>query len=282
LIATHHHRTMIAMPKPGQAAVPDASSATPGDRIAKVIARSGLCSRRAAEALILEGRVTLNGKALATPAVTVTQRDVVRVDGKELAAPDPPRLWRYHKPSGLVTTNRDPQGRPTIFERLPADLPRVMTIGRLDITTEGLLLLTNDGALARALELPKTGWLRRYRVRVHGQVDQARLDQLSRGITIDGVRFRGIDARLEREQGSNAWISMSLREGQNREIKTVLAALGLQVTRLIRTNYGPFALGQLERGQVSEIARKVLREQLPEPFRSQLKPLELPHAHRRR
>jgi 23S rRNA pseudouridine2605 synthase len=276
LITGRHPSTIRAMSGPGQAAEKR------GERIAKVIARSGLCSRRAAEALILGGHVTLNGKVLESPAVTVGSEDQIRVDGKQLAAPEPPRLWRYHKSPGLVTTTSDPQGRPTIFARLPAGLPRVVTIGRLDITTEGLLLLTNDGGLARALELPKTGWLRRYRVRVHGVVDEDRLARLAGGITLDGIRYRGIDARLERRQGTNAWISMALREGKHREVKTVLAAMGLEVTRLIRTSFGPFSLGALTRGEVEEVPRRVLREQLPAPFNTARRPEREPHAHYRR
>lgn len=268
------------MTKDGQAAaVPTAAR---GERIAKVIARSGLCSRRDAERLIGEGRVTVNGSRLATPAVTVSGHEDIRVDGRPLAASGPPRLWRYYKPAGLVTTNRDPQGRPTIFERLPGDLPRVVTVGRLDMTTEGLLLLTNDGGLARVLEHPDTGWIRRYRVRVHGAVDEAALAGLKSGVAIDGIRYGAIEARLERVQGSNAWLQLALREGRNREVKNVLAHLGLAVTRLIRISFGPFTLKGLERGGVEEVARRVLRDQLPEPFAGALKPERRPGADRRR
>jgi 23S rRNA pseudouridine2605 synthase len=252
------------------------------NRIAKVIARSGLCSRRQAEVWISEGRVSINGKNITSPAVNVTNKDNISVDGNLLPAPGPPRLWRYHKPSGLVTTNRDPENRPTIFERLPKDLPRVLTIGRLDITTEGLLLLTNDGDLARALELPKTGWLRRYRVRVHGRVDEAALAKLKNGVVIDGIAYREIDARLERTQGANAWLIMSLREGKNREIKNVLTAINLRVNRLIRTHFGPFTLGKLERGAVEEVPSKVLRDQLPANFQESLKPQRLFDAYHSR
>jgi len=233
-----------------------------GSRIAKVMARAGLCSRRDAEAWIAAGRVSVNGKLLESPAYNVCDADDVRVDGQRLAAPERTRLFLFHKPRGLVTTARDPEGRPTIFDALPPNLPRVVAIGRLDINTEGLLLLTNDGGLARALELPATGWLRRYRVRAHGTIDQARLDSLSGGISLDGVDYAGIEAKLDREQGSNAWITMGLREGKNREIKKVLEHLGLSVNRLIRVSFGPFELGDLSEGEVAEVRTRVLRDQL--------------------
>ncbi|MBL6761780.1 MAG: rRNA pseudouridine synthase, partial [PS1 clade bacterium] len=240
----------------------DKKSAFEGDRIAKVLARAGVCSRRDAERYIADGRVAVNGRRLDTPAFNVTQKDNITVDGKPLAEPDPPRLWRYHKPAGLVTTNRDPQGRETVFQKLPPSLPRVNTVGRLDINTEGLLLLTNDGGMKRFLELPSTGWLRRYRVRAFGKADEARLQGLKRGIEIDGVRYRSIEASLERVQGGNVWLTMALREGKNREIKKVLEALELKVNRLIRLSFGPFQLGQLESGKVEEVPRRVLRQQL--------------------
>ena len=233
-----------------------------GQRIAKVMARAGLCSRRDAEAWIAEGRVVVNGKTLDSPAFNVTPEDDVRVDGKPLAAPERTRLFLYNKPRGLATTARDPQGRPTIFEQLPQDLPRVVAVGRLDINTEGLMLLTNDGGLARVLELPSTGWLRRYRVRAHGEIAQAPLDALREGVTIDGVDYAGIEAALDRAQGSNVWMTMGLREGKNREIKKVLEHLGLAVNRLIRISFGPFQLGDLEEGAVEEVRTRVLRDQL--------------------
>lgn len=230
--------------------------------MAKFLARAGVCSRRDAERLIAEGRVKVNGRTLDTPATKVTSEDKVSVDGRPVAVAEPTRLWRYHKPSGLVTTHRDPAGRPTVFERLPPGMPRVISVGRLDLTSEGLLLLTNDGALARRLELPSNGWVRRYRARAFGRVEQEELDRLKNGVTIDGVRYGPIEAKLERRQGANAWITLSLTEGKNREVRRVLEALGLKVNRLIRTAYGPFQLGALAPGAVEEIPRKVLRDQL--------------------
>jgi 23S rRNA pseudouridine2605 synthase len=235
---------------------------TAPERIAKVLAGAGLCSRRDAERWIAEGRVSVNGAVLASPAVTVTADTDIRVDGKPIPQPDRARLWRYHKPAGLVTTHRDDKNRPTVFDALPKDLPRLISIGRLDLNSEGLLLLTNDGALARRLELPATGWIRRYKVRVHGTVDPARLEPLARGITVDGVAYGPIRAGLERTQGSNAWIAMALTEGKNREVRRVLEHLDLQVTRLIRLSFGPFQLGQLARSEVAEVPRKALAEQL--------------------
>ncbi|HJT05314.1 MAG TPA: pseudouridine synthase [Stellaceae bacterium] len=239
-----------------------AEAAPKGERIAKRLARAGVCSRRDAERWIAEGRVAVDGKVLASPALTVTEASDIRVDGKPLPAAEPARLWRYHKPAGLVTTHRDEQGRATVFDRLPPELPRVVSVGRLDLTSEGLLLLTNDGELSRALELPARGWLRRYRARVHGAVDPARLAALEAGITIDRMSYGPIRAVLDREQGSNAWLTMSLHEGKNREIRRVMEHLGLSVSRLIRIAYGPFQLGDLPRGAVEEVPRKVLREQL--------------------
>ncbi len=237
-------------------------SSVEGERIAKFLARAGVCSRRDAERLIEEGRVKLNGKKLDTPAVKVTAKDKVLVDGRPIGAPEATRLWRYHKPAGLVTTHRDPAGRPTVFERLPETLPRVVSVGRLDLTSEGLLLLTNDGALARRLELPANGWLRRYRARAYGTIAQEELDKLKKGIEIDGVRYGPIEATLESGRGANVWIALSLSEGKNREVRRVLEALGLRVNRLIRIAYGPFQLGVLAPGAVDEISGKVLRDQL--------------------
>jgi 23S rRNA pseudouridine2605 synthase len=233
------------------------------DRLAKVIARAGLCSRRDAEGWIADGRVSVNGKKVVTPAFNVTSRDKIEVDGLPLAARQGTRMWLYHKPAGLVVTEKDPEGRETIFEALERKgLPRVLTVGRLDINTEGLLLLTNDGGLKRVLELPSTGWLRRYRVRAFGQVTQAQLDQLKNGITVEGVQYGPITATLEREQGSNVWLVLGLREGKNREVKNVLGSLGLEVNRLIRISYGPFQLGDLAEGAVEVIKSRMLRDQL--------------------
>ena len=232
------------------------------ERISKVMARAGVASRRDIERMILDGRVKLNGVLLDTPVVNVTLTDKIEVDDVPIRGIERTRLWLYHKPAGLVTTNADPEGRPTVFDNLPEELPRVMSIGRLDINTEGLLLLTNDGGLARVLELPTTGWLRRYRVRAHGEIDQEALDKLKEGIAVDGVLYGSIDATLDRTQGSNVWITMGLREGKNREIKNVLGALGLEVNRLIRISYGPFQLGELPEGHVLEVRGRTLRDQL--------------------
>ncbi len=240
----------------------EASQVRAGQRIAKVMARAGVCSRREAEAWITEGRVSVNGEVLASPAFNVSEADDVRVDGKRLGAAERTRLFLFHKPRGFVTTARDPEGRATVFDALPPGLPRVVAVGRLDINTEGLLLLTNDGGLARVLELPSTGWLRRYRVRAHGSIDQAALDALGGGITIDGVDYLGIEAKLDREQGSNVWITLGLREGKNREIKKVLEHLGLAVNRLIRVSFGPFELGDLAEREAAEVRTRVLRDQL--------------------
>ncbi len=241
------------------------SATNGGERIAKRLARAGLCSRRDAERWIAEGRVAVNSRVLDSPACVVHPGDVVQVDGKVIPEPEPARLWRYHKPSGLVTTARDEKGRETVFDRLPADLPRVVSIGRLDLTTEGLLLLTNDGELARFLELPATGWTRRYRVRVFGEVDERQLAALEKGPTIEGVKYGPIEAVLDRVQGRNAWLTVSLKEGKNREIRKVMESLGLQVNRLIRVAYGPFQLGKLEEGAVEEVPKRVVREQIA-PF----------------
>ncbi len=247
--------------KPRPAAAETVGADVP-QRISKIMARAGVASRRDIERMIMEGRVSLNGKLLDSPVVNATLADHIEVDGQPIRGIERTRLWLYHKPSGLVTTNSDPEGRPTVFDNLPEDLPRVLSIGRLDINTEGLLLLTNDGGLARVLELPATGWLRRYRVRAHGSIDQAALDKLKDGIAVDGVLYGAIDATLDKVQGSNVWITMGLREGKNREIKNVMGALGLDVNRLIRISYGPFQLGELPEGQAQEIRGRTLRDQL--------------------
>ncbi len=234
----------------------------PGDRIAKVLARAGVASRREAERMIQLGRVRVNGKLIESPALNVTAADVIEVDGKPLDAPQPARLWLYHKPTGLVTTTRDEQGRPTIYDDLPPELPRVVSVGRLDLNSEGLLLLTNDGGVKRRLELPSTGWLRRYRVRVKGTVSDTTLEPLRQGLVVDGERFQPMIASFDRQQGANAWLTVGLREGKNREIRRAMADLGLTVNRLIRISYGPFQLGQLKSGEVEEIRPRVLRDQL--------------------
>ncbi len=233
-----------------------------GERIAKVIARAGVCSRREAERLIAAGRVALNGEKLDSPAVNVTADQRITIDGEVLPAPAPPRLWRYHKPAGLITSARDPQGRPTVFASLPPELGRLLSVGRLDINSEGLLLLTNDGALKRRLELPANGWTRRYRARVHGRPDPKKLADLVRGVRVDGVDYGPIRAELERQTGANAWLKMALTEGKNREVRKVLEHLGLAVNRLIRVAYGPFQLGRLPRRAIEEVPAKVLAEQL--------------------
>ncbi len=235
-----------------------------GERIAKLMARAGLASRRDAEEWVTQGRVTVNGRVINSPALDVTENDKVLVDGKPLPERERTRLFLYHKPKGLMTTHEDPEGRPTVFDNLPEGLPRLISIGRLDYNTEGLLLLTNDGGLARTLELPDTGWLRRYRVRAHGEVTQAQLDELKNGIEVDGVRYGSIDAELERDLGSNVWITFAIREGKNREVRNVMAHLGLEVNRLIRISYGPFQLAEIAEGQVEEVKTRVLREQLGE------------------
>ena len=235
-----------------------------GERIAKVVSRAGLASRRDAEEWIVQGRVTVNGRVINSPALDVTANDVITVDGKPLPPRERTRLFMFHKPRGLMTTHADPEGRPTVFDNLPEGLPRLISIGRLDFNTEGLLLLTNDGGLARALELPDTGWLRRYRVRAHGEVTQAQLDELKKGVEVDGVKYGPIDATLERDQGANVWLVFAIREGKNREVRNVMAHLGLEVNRLIRVSYGPFQLGELAEGEVEEVKTRVLREQLGE------------------
>ncbi len=237
-----------------------------GERIAKVIARAGLCSRRDAERWIEAGRVRVNGETLSSPALAVTDKDEIIVDNKPLPRKETTRLFLYHKPVGLVTSHRDEKGRQTVFDALPKELPRVMSVGRLDLNTEGLLLLTNDGELSRYLELPATGWSRRYRVRVMGKVDEKRLDGLKKGIRIDGINYQSIKAVLETHKGSaNQWLHITLHEGKNREIRRVMEALHLQVNRLIRVGYGPFELGKLLRGAVEEVNSDAIREQI-KPF----------------
>ena len=246
----------VTDPKSDKAAKP------PGTRIAKVLSRAGVASRREAERMIELGEVAVNGRVIDSPALNVTGADRITVRGEPLAAAEPARLWLYYKPDGLVTTASDERGRPTIFDALPPDLPRVMTIGRLDLTSEGLLLLTNDGALKRRLELPSTGWLRKYRVRIKGNPTDPDLDPLRRGIEVDGERFLPMEVRLDRHQGANAWLTVGLREGRNREIRRAMNAIGLTVNRLIRVSYGPFRLNEMQPGDVEEVRGKVLRDQL--------------------
>lgn len=231
-------------------------------RIAKAMSRAGLCSRREAERWIADGRVSINGQVLKTPAIEVKPRDKVLVDGKPLPVAEPARLWRYNKPKGVVTTHNDPQGRPTVFESLPASLPRVISVGRLDFNTEGLILLTNDGELARHLELPATGWLRRYRVRAKGRVTDADLAVLKDGVEIEGVQYGPVEAAIDTVQGANIWLTVGIREGKNREVRKVLGHLGLEVNRLIRVSFGPFQLLDLKPGDAEPVRRRVLADQL--------------------
>lgn len=246
-------------PKP--AAKPEGSPSE-GDRIAKVLARAGVASRRDAEKMIAEGRVAVNGKVIDSPALNVTGRDKLEVDGAPLAAAEPARLWLYHKPLGLVTSARDEKGRETVFDKLPEDMPRVMSVGRLDLNSEGLLLLTNDGEVKRKLELPSTGWVRKYRVRVNGRPGDDTFEPLRRGLTVEGETFQGMSVSIDRQQGANAWLTVGLREGKNREIRRAMEAVGLTVNRLIRISYGPFRLGELKPGAVEEVKARVLRDQL--------------------
>jgi 23S rRNA pseudouridine2605 synthase len=273
------HRT--GEPRPGQDTSGEARSpAEASDRIAKALARAGVGSRRDVERLIAEGRVALNGQVLATPAVKVEPGDILTVDGKVVGEAEPARLFRYHKPVGLVTTHKDPQGRPTVFDALPKGLPRLISVGRLDLNSEGLLLLTNDGGLARGLELPNAGIIRRYRARAHGRITQEKLDGLQAGVTVEGVSYGPIEARLDKAkdgpQGSNLWITVTLAEGKNREVRRVLESVGLKVNRLIRLSYGPFALGTLEAGEIEEVGPRVIREQLS----AMIAPANLPKGDR--
>jgi 23S rRNA pseudouridine2605 synthase len=254
-------KTSLPRPAPADAPIPERKSA---ERVAKVIARAGLASRREVEMWIMAGRVSVNGAVIASPALNVRATDSIIVDGQPLPERERTRLFLYYKPRGLVTTNSDPEGRPTIFGALPKNLPRLISVGRLDLNTEGLLLLTNDGGLARVLELPETGWLRRYRVRALGRVTQAALDALRGGVEIAGVRYGAIEATLDREQGANVWLTFSIREGKNREVRNVLEHLGLQVNRLIRLSFGPFQLAEMREGAVEEVRTRTLREQLGE------------------
>lgn len=243
-----------------------------GDRIAKVLARAGVASRREAERMIEAGRITVNGKDISSPALNVTPADTITVDGVEVGEPEPARIWLYHKPTGLVTTTNDEKGRETVFDSLPEELPRVMSIGRLDINSEGLLLLTNDGGVKRRLELPSTGWVRRYRVRVKGYPRDETLDPIRRGLVLDGERFQPMNVTLDRQQGANAWLTVSLREGKNREIRRAMEAVHLDVNRLIRVSYGPFKLGELRAGAVEELKARVVRDQLGLNEKPKLKP----------
>jgi len=251
------------------------------ERIAKALARAGLCSRREAERWIADGRVSVNAVVLETPAVVVGEADAIAVDGKPIPGAEPTRLWRYHKAKGLITSHSDPQGRPTVFANLPKSLPRVVSVGRLDFNSEGLLLLTNDGALARHLEHPSTGWTRRYRVRAHGEADPKALERLAQGVTVEGVRYGPVDAKLESIKGDNTWLLFSLKEGKNREVRRLCEHLGLAVTRLIRVAYGPFQLGDLERGEVATVTPKQLTGQLGKAA-EQFRIGGEQHAHRRR
>lgn len=239
------------------------TNSTPkGERIAKVLSRAGVASRREAERMIEAGRVSVNGTLIESPALNVTESDKIAVDGAAIEAADEPRMWLYHKPRGLVTTERDELGRTTVFDKLPEDLPRVMTIGRLDLNSEGLLLLTNDGGIKRRLELPSTGWVRKYRVRVNGVPSDESLEPLRTGLTVDGQRFQPMVVTLDSQKGANAWMTISLKEGKNREIRRAAETVGLTVNRLIRVSYGPFRLGDLKSGEVNEVRRKVVRDQL--------------------
>ena len=233
--------------------------ANKGERIAKIIARAGLASRRESEKLILDGKVKVNGKTISSPARNLSRDDVVEVDGKLLSPPEKTRIWMYHKPVGLISTSKDEKNRPTIFDKLPNEMPRVLSIGRLDLNSEGLLLLTNDGELKRRLELPSTGWLRSYRVRVKGRLNENMLEPLRRGISVDGTQFKPMQVSFDRQTGANAWLSIGLREGKNREIRKALSLLGLSVNRLIRISFGDFELGKLKKGEIEEVRSSIVK-----------------------
>ena len=240
-----------------------------GERIAKVLARAGVCSRRDAERMITEGRVAVDGSVLTSPAINVTRKNVITVDGRRIAPAEETRVWRYHKAPGAITAARDPQGRSTVFGHLPEDMPRVVSVGRLDYNTEGLLLLTNDGELARHLELPRNAWRRRYRVKVNGRVDRKKLASVASGLIVDGVRYGPVRIEVESDEGENHWLSVTVQEGKNREVRNIMAHLGLKVARLVRVEYGPFFLGPLPRGAVEEVPQRVLRRSLKEFFESE-------------
>jgi 23S rRNA pseudouridine2605 synthase len=251
----------------------DNQSKFEGERIAKRLARAGICSRRDAERMIEAGRVMVDGKTITSPALNVTDANIISVDGDAIEAAEETRVWRYHKPAGTITTTSDPQGRPTVFEKLPPELPRVVSVGRLDFNTEGLLLLTNDGELARHLELPANAWLRHYRVRVYGDIDAKKLAALANGITISGIRYEPMKIEIEKgkEEGANKWLSVTIREGKNREVRKIMEHMDLQVTRLIRTAFGPFQLGKLPRGGIEEVPRGPLRDSVGKFFESRKK-----------
>lgn len=232
------------------------------ERLAKFMSHSGVCSRREAEEYIKQGRVTVNGEVVSTPAFNVEGTEKILFDGEKLPQKDKTRLWLYHKPSGLITTHKDEQGRETVFDHLPIGMPRVISVGRLDLNSEGLLLLTNNGELSRELELPQNAWSRRYRVRVHGKVDKQKLESLAKGVEVEGVAYGKVIAVIDSQNGSNAWLTVTLNEGKNREIRKLMKFIGLEVARLIRVSYGPFQLGSLRKGEVREVPQKVLKEQL--------------------
>ena len=237
-----------------------------GERIAKRLSRAGVCSRRDAEKLIAEGRVKVNGEVLTEPGTKVLESDDIRVDNKSILPPEKPRVWLFHKPAGVITTNKDPEGRQTVFDILPKGMPRVISVGRLDLNSEGLLLFTNDGGIARHMELPATGWTRRYRVRVFGTPSEETLRLLKKGVVIDGIHYGSVTAKVDKEQGHNCWLTVSLMEGKKREIRVLFEHFGHAVSRLIRVSYGPFQLGELERGEAKEVPSKVLKSQLGQKF----------------